>query len=100
MELYRDPRFERQGIGRCEQTDAGNRGPQRQWLVLQDEPARGRADEPADLPRRARERHVAAEQPWLGEVDDERRVDRPVQAFAQSEDTDCDAEDDRGLCAG
>ena len=67
--------------------------------MLEDEAADGGADEPADLPRGARERHVAAEQLRLREVDDERRVDRAVQALAEREDTDGDAEDDRSLCA-
>ena len=47
-------------------------------------PAAGPID-PADLPRGARERHVAAEQARLGEVGDERRVDRAVQALAERE---------------
>jgi hypothetical protein len=67
---------------------------------LEDESACGRPDQPPDLPRGARERHVPAEQTRLREVDDERRVDRSVEALPDGEDCDSGAEDDRRLGAG
>ena len=100
MEVRRNPPFERKGIGRGEHTDRSCGRPERERLVLKDEPTDGRSDEEADLPRGARERHVAPEELRLREVDHERCIDRPVQALRQGEDTDGDAEDDRGLGAG
>jgi len=93
----RDRALERQCVPRGEQADHGNRRPEREGLVLEDEPSGCRTDQPADLPGGARQSHVAAEQPRLGEVDDERRVDRAVQALAESEHADGDPEDDRRL---
>ena len=93
----RDATFECECVARCERADRRDAGPERKRLVLQDETAGGRPDEPADLPRRARESHVAAEHPRLREIDDERGVDRAVQALAERKHADGGAEDDRGL---
>ncbi|MDX6388313.1 MAG: hypothetical protein QOD85_2115 [Gaiellaceae bacterium] len=68
--------------------------------MLKDEAADRGPDEEPDLPRRARERHVPAEQLRLSEIDDERGVDGPVQALGQGEDADGDAEDDRRVRSG
>ena len=100
VEVRRNPPFERKRVGRCEHADRCGGRPERERLVLEDEPTDRRSDEEADLPRGARERHVAPEELRLGEVDHERGIDRPVQALRQGEDTDGDAEDDRGLRAG
>ena len=67
--------------------------------MLEDEASRGRADEPAELPREAGERHVAAEQSRLRQVDDQRSVDGAVKTLPQREDPNRHAEDDRCLCA-
>jgi len=100
MELGRNPPFECEGVSRGHETDCTGSRPECEGLVLQYESAGGRTYEPPELPREARERHVAAEEPRLGQVDDERRVDRAVQALAEREDTDGDAEDQCGLRAG
>src|SRR5438094_9542486 len=60
--------------------------PERVRRVLQDESTAGGADDPADLPRLAREREVAADRARRGEVRRERKVNRPVQALADRED--------------
>jgi len=78
MEVHRNPPFECKGVHRCERADGGGGRPERERLVLKDEPTDGRSDEEADLPRGAREGHVAAEQLRLREVDHERCIDRPV----------------------
>ena len=95
-----DARLQRERVPGGEQTDACDRRPERERLVLEDEPAGCGPDEPADLPRRAGERHVTAEQPRLGQVDDERRIDRAMQALAEREHADCDPEHDRSLRPG
>ncbi len=97
VQVRGDAPFDREGVERCEQADGSGGGPERERLVLEDETAYRRPDEEADLPRRARERHVTAEQLRLGEIDHERRIDRAVQALREGEDTDGDAEDDRRL---
>ena len=61
VEVLGDAPFDREGVDGCEHTDGGGGGPERERLVLKDETADGGTDEEADLPRRARERHVAAE---------------------------------------
>ena len=58
---------------------------------LEHEAADGRADGEPDAPGERRERHVAADQPVVGEVGDERRLHRPVQALADREDRERDA---------
>ena len=100
VEVHRDSPFERDGVKRCEQADGSGSRPERERFVLEDEPTDGWSDEEADLPRGAREGHVAAEQLRLCEVDHERCIDRPMQALREGEDTNGDAEDDRGLRAG
>ena len=99
-QCLRNLTLEPERVDRCDSADHCDGGPQRERLVLQDESASGRPDEPADLPRRARERHVAPEQPRFRQVDDERRVDRAVQALSNREDRDRPAEQERGLRAG
>ncbi len=81
VEVRRNPSFQRERIDGCEDADRGRRRPERQRLVLQYEPAHGRADEEAELPGRARERHVAAEKLWFRQFDDQWGVDRAVQAL-------------------
>ena len=55
--------------------------------MLEDEASdRGPTKKP--LPRAAGKRHVASEQLRLREVDDERGIDRPVQALGQREEAD------------
>ena len=100
MELSRDPAFEREGVRGRTDADRRGRGPERERLVLEDEAADRRPDEEPDLPGRAREGHVAAEQLRLREIDDERGVDRPMEALGQREDADGDAEDDRCVRSG
>ncbi len=91
--------FQRERVHGCEHADPGGRGPQCQWLMLERESARRRSDEPPELPGEAGERHVAAQQARLREVDDERSVDRAVETLAQSEDRDREPEDHSGLRA-
>ncbi len=81
VEVCRDSGLQRECIDGGEEADHRRSRPQRERLVLEDEPACPRTDEPAELPGETGERHVAAEQLWLREVDDERRVDRAVQAL-------------------
>ena len=50
MEVHRNPPFERKGVNRCEHADGGGGRPERERLVLEDEPTDGRSDEEADLP--------------------------------------------------
>ncbi len=88
-----DPAFQRQRVRRCEQADHGRGRPESTWLGLEDEASCCRADQPAELPGEARERHVAAEQSRFGQIHHEGRVDRPVQALAQGEHGDRNAED-------
>jgi len=100
VEVRGNPSFQRQRIHRRQQADRCSRRPERTWFRLEDEPARCGADQPAELPGEAGEGHVPAEQPRFGQVDDERRIDRSVQAFAQSEPGNRDTEDDGSLSSG
>ena len=100
VEVHGDPPFERKGIDRGEHADRGCGRPECERVMLEDEPTDGRSHEEADLPGGAGKGHVAAEQLRLREIDDEWGVDRPVQALRQREDTDGDAEHDRGVSAG
>jgi len=95
-----NPSFKRQRIHRRQQADGCSRRPERKGFGLEDEPSRCWADQPAELPGEAGESHVTAEQPRFGQVDDERRIDRSVQAFAQSEPGNRDPEDDGRLSSG
>ena len=65
--------------------------------MLKEEAARGRADDPADLPGDARGGDVAADELRRREVDAERSVDRAVQALADREHKHCGGEDPEGL---
>ena len=100
VEVHGNSPFEGKGIGGREHTDRCGGRPKRERLVLEDETSDGRSDEEPDLPRGAREGHVAPEELGLREVDHERGIDRAVQALRESEDADGDAEDDRSLRAG
>ncbi len=100
VEVRGNPSFQRQRIHRRQQADRCSRGPERTRFGLEDEPSRCWADQPAELPGEAGEGHVTAEQPRFGQVDDERRIDRSVQAFAQGEDGNRDTEDDGRLSSG
>src|SRR5216117_774817 len=99
-ELRRNQPLEPQRIPRRGETDRGGTRTQGEGLVLEDEPSCGWADEPPNLPRRTREGHVPPEDSRLRQVDDERRVDRAVQAHAEGEDCYGNTEDERGLRAG
>ena len=100
MEVRRNPPFEHKRVGGRQHADRCGRRPERERPVLENESTDRRSDEEADLPRGARERHVAPKELRFGEVDHERGVDRPMQALGYGEDTNSDAEDDRGLRAG
>ena len=100
VQLGGDPSFQRQGVQGCKEADGSSGGPERAWFGLENEASGGGADQPAELPREAGERHVAAEQPRFRKVHDERRIDGAVQAFAQGEHGDRDTEDDGGLSSG
>jgi len=100
MEVHGNSPFQREGIGGGEHADRCSGRPEGERLVLEDEPTDGRSDEEADLPRGAREGHVAPEELRLREVDHERGIDRAVQALREREDANGDAEDDRSLRAG
>jgi len=100
VEVSGDPPFQRERIDGCEETDGRGGRPESQRLVLEHEAADRGPDEEADLPRGAGKGHVTPEQLRLGEVDDERSVDRSVQALGQREDADGDAEHDGRLSAG
>ncbi len=97
MEVWRDPSLERQRIHRRQQADRRRRRPERPRLGLKDEASGRGADQPAELPGEAGERHVAAEQPRFRQIHDEWRIDCAVQAFAEGEHRDRDAEDDGRL---
>jgi hypothetical protein len=92
--------FKRQCVNRGHQADSRRRWPERARLGLEDEASGCGADQPAELPREAGERHVAAEQPRFRQIHDQGRIDRAVQAFAQREHRNGDAEDDRRLSSG
>ncbi len=100
VEVRGNPSFQRQRIHRRQQADRCSRGPERTRFGLEDEPSRCWADQPAELPGEAGEGHVTAEQPRFGQVDDERRIDRSVQAFPQGEGGDRNTEDDGRLSSG
>ena len=70
---------------RCRAGSTGSRKP----------PRAGPSGE-ADLPRERRQRHVAAEQPRIGEVADERRLHRAVDALADPERRHHDGQEDGG----
>ena len=63
------------------------------------EAADGRAEGEAELPGEGRERHVAAQQSRLGEIGDERRLHRSVDALADPEDAHRHREQDRRAAA-
>ncbi len=100
VEVRRDPSLQRQCIHRREQADRCRRRPEGTWFGLEDEASGRGTDQPAGLPGEAGERHVAAEEPRFSQIDDEWRIDRAVQAFAQSEHRDRDAEDEGRLSSG
>src|SRR6516164_1684168 len=80
--LLGQPRLEGERPGRAGEVDRRGDRPEQKGPVLEEEAARGRADDPTDLPRDARRRDVAADELWRCEIDAERCVDRSVQALA------------------
>ena len=74
----------------------GHHEPEPRRRGREERAADGGADHEADLPGERRDRHVATDQPRVGEVDDERRLDRAVQALAEREDRDGDREQREG----
>ena len=82
VEVRRNPPFEHRRVGGRQHADRCSCRPERERPVLENESADRRSDEEADLPRGARERHVAPKELRLGEVDYERGVDRPCKHSA------------------
>ena len=84
-ERRRNPFLERERVCRVRQADAGADQPQRVRRVLEQDTAETGPDDPADLPRLARERHVPTNRARTREVRREGRVNRAVQALADRE---------------
>ncbi len=68
-------------------------------LTGEHEAAHGGSEREPDLPREGGERHVAAEQPGIGEIGDERRLHRAVDALADPECRHHDGQEEDGEAA-